>query len=67
MRQLYYVTGFMGSGKTTVGQTLGKAIGYAVEDTDEWIERTQQRKIRELFREHGEAYFAGWKPKLLDD
>ncbi|WP_053070316.1 shikimate kinase [Alkalihalobacillus pseudalcaliphilus] len=57
MHEVIYLTGFMGSGKTTVGEQLSKALGVRVIDTDEWIESQEQKTINEIFKEHGEAYF----------
>ncbi|WP_413379752.1 shikimate kinase [Alkalihalobacillus sp. 1P02AB] len=57
MQQIVYLTGFMGSGKTTVGEGLGKAVGVQVIDTDQWIEQTEGETIKELFQTKGEQYF----------
>jgi shikimate kinase len=51
------LTGFMGSGKTSVGQALGELLGWEFVDLDEEIERQEKMAIRELFRERGEAAF----------
>ncbi|GAF63776.1 shikimate kinase [Bacillus sp. TS-2] len=55
--QIIYLTGFMGSGKTTIGEGLGKALGVTVVDTDKWIEEKEGKAIRELFSEKGEGFF----------
>jgi shikimate kinase len=60
-----YLTGFMGSGKTTVGQALGKAIGYQVIDTDQWIEQTYRTSISTIFEEKGESYFRSLETEAL--
>lgn len=49
--------GFMGSGKTTVGQELAKIMGRKFVDTDELIEREQGVAIKAIFTVHGEDYF----------
>jgi shikimate kinase len=49
--------GFMGAGKSTVGRALSEQLGWAFEDLDERIERREQRKVAEIFREAGEAGF----------
>ncbi|WP_245308335.1 shikimate kinase [Halalkalibacter urbisdiaboli] len=64
---MIYLTGFMGSGKTTIGQALGKALGYQVVDTDQWIENEEQVQIRELFQEKGEQYFRDLETKALQE
>jgi len=49
--------GFMGAGKSSVGRALAEQLGWTFEDLDERIERQQQRKVPEIFRESGEAEF----------
>jgi shikimate kinase len=49
--------GFMGAGKSSVGRALGEQLGWAFEDLDERIERREQRKVHEIFRESGESGF----------
>jgi shikimate kinase len=49
--------GFMGAGKSSVGRALAEQLGWTFEDLDERIERREQRKVREIFRESGEAEF----------
>ena len=41
--------GYMGSGKTTVGKTLAKMMQFSFLDTDEMIEKQQNKTIREIF------------------
>ncbi|MDE6915630.1 MAG: AAA family ATPase, partial [Lachnospiraceae bacterium] len=43
------LTGYMGSGKTTIGKNLAKRKNYTFVDTDELIEQQQQRSINEIF------------------
>jgi shikimate kinase len=50
------LTGFMGTGKTTVGRILAGMLGFEFVDTDEWIER-RHGPIAVIFRDHGEARF----------
>lgn len=50
------LTGFMGTGKTTVGRLVADRLGYEFVDTDEIIEQAHG-PIRELFVEQGEAMF----------
>ncbi|MBO6213832.1 shikimate kinase [Algoriella xinjiangensis] len=49
--------GYMGSGKTTTGKDLAKAIGYEFVDLDEFIEQKYQTKIPEIFAAEGELGF----------
>ena len=52
-----YLLGFMGAGKTTVGKTFAKNIGYAFLDLDQWIEDKEAKKIVDIFQRHGEQSF----------
>ena len=51
------LTGFMGTGKSTVGKVLAKKLGYRFIDTDAEIERVEQKSINELFALYGEEGF----------
>ncbi len=51
------LVGFMGSGKTSTGKELSKALGYNFFDMDNWIEEKNEKKISEIFEKNGEAYF----------
>ncbi len=54
---LIALTGFMGSGKSSVGQALAALLGWSFVDLDDEIEREQGRKIREIFAAEGEPRF----------
>lgn len=43
------LTGYMGSGKTTVGKNVAKLKAYTFLDTDEMIVQQQRRSINEIF------------------
>lgn len=51
------LTGFMGSGKTTVGPLLAARLGWSFVDVDDVIEAQAGATIAELFARHGEAAF----------
>jgi shikimate kinase len=51
------LTGFMGSGKSTIGPILANTIAYDFVDLDRTIEVSEGKTVREIFRERGEAYF----------
>lgn len=59
--------GFMGAGKTTIGRRLAKALSCEMIDTDEWIERKQGRKIKEIFEKDGENAFRDMETALLKE
>ncbi|HEU4320386.1 MAG TPA: 3-dehydroquinate synthase [Acidimicrobiia bacterium] len=50
------LTGFMGTGKTTVGQRLASKLGMEFVDTDELIE-SRHGSISQIFAERGEEGF----------
>lgn len=49
--------GFMGAGKTVVGRTLARLLGYRFIDLDARVEASLGMRVREIFRKQGEAYF----------
>ena len=51
------LTGFMGTGKTTVGQLLAQQLDYKFVDTDVLIQERTGKSIPEIFEEKGEAAF----------
>lgn len=51
------LTGFMGTGKTTIGRLLAAQLKYDFVDTDEWIEERAGRSVADIFAIDGEAAF----------
>lgn len=64
MKRIFLV-GYMGSGKTTVGQLLSKHYGFTFIDLDSYIENRYLKKINEIFAEQGEDKFRELEHKLL--
>lgn len=60
-----YLTGFMGSGKTTIGKALGEALKLPIIDTDEWIVERHQKQIRDIFADEGEDAFRRYEREAL--
>jgi len=56
-RKLIYLLGFMGSGKTSVGELLAGEIGWPFIDLDAVIEAGQGATIRQIFEQAGEPFF----------
>ncbi|HEV2419062.1 MAG TPA: shikimate kinase [Terriglobia bacterium] len=52
-----YLLGFMGCGKSTVGQLLAREAGWPFIDLDATIEAGQGTTIREIFEKDGEPFF----------
>ncbi|WP_102027042.1 shikimate kinase [Salirhabdus sp. Marseille-P4669] len=57
--------GFMGSGKTTIGKELAKALQVRYFDTDLEIERWKERKIPLIFEIEGENAFRTYEKEML--
>jgi shikimate kinase len=49
--------GLRGCGKTSAGRIVAERLNWTFVDTDEHIERTAERSIREIFEGHGEPHF----------
>lgn len=49
--------GFMGAGKTAVGNRLSKKLGLDYIDTDQYIEEKEGMSISDIFAQKGEEYF----------
>ncbi|HKP85431.1 MAG TPA: shikimate kinase [Blastocatellia bacterium] len=52
-----FLVGFMGAGKTTVGQILARRLGYAFLDLDSVIENRAGKTVQQIFAEQGEREF----------
>ncbi len=60
------LTGFMGSGKSSVGRRLSELLGCRFVDLDEVIEGHECRTIPEIFAEKGEAGFRAIEAEMLE-
>lgn len=52
-----FLTGFMASGKTTIGRLLAERIGWQFADLDRDIETAEQTTVSDIFSQHGEPEF----------
>jgi shikimate kinase len=57
--------GLMGAGKTAVGRRLANWLGLPFVDADGEIEEAAGQSIKEIFAEHGEAYFREGERKVI--
>ena len=61
-----FLIGFMGSGKSSVGQALSRRLGWRFIDLDARIEAAEGRTIETIFRNSGEAAFRKAETEELD-
>ncbi|GGE23072.1 shikimate kinase [Marinithermofilum abyssi] len=61
------LTGFMGTGKTTVGKLLAEKLNCPLVDTDAEVEKSVKQSISSLFAEKGEAVFRDWESRVLKE
>jgi shikimate kinase len=54
---IVFLIGFSGCGKSTIGPQLARRLKARFYDTDAMIEQQTARKIAEIFRDDGEAWF----------
>ncbi|UQS83954.1 shikimate kinase [Bombilactobacillus thymidiniphilus] len=59
--------GFMGSGKTTIGQLLATELQLSFWDLDHLISATAQKSISAIFQDSGEKYFRSLETKALKE
>ena len=61
------LTGFMGSGKSTIGRIIAKKLnhGYFL-DTDSLIEHFENKEISEIFTNDGEEYFRNCEKRVFN-
>jgi shikimate kinase len=52
-----FLVGFMGAGKTCVGQALSRQLGWQFEDLDDRIQAREAQTIAQIFRSAGEEAF----------
>jgi shikimate kinase len=57
MIQRIYLTGYMTSGKSTIGPILANVLGWQFFDLDKVIENEQNQSVVDIFEDKGEEYF----------
>jgi len=61
-----FLVGFMGAGKTAVGQELARILGHRFVDLDETLIARFGTTIRDVFERHGEAVFRHEESLVLE-
>jgi shikimate kinase len=56
-KSLIFLTGFMGSGKSTIGPILANTLGFEYLDVDQYIEQKTNKQVVEIFNTDGEQAF----------
>ena len=61
------LTGYMGSGKTSVSKALERITGLKMIDTDSCIEENAGKSISRIFAEDGEEAFRDMETRFLEE
>jgi 3-dehydroquinate synthase len=61
------LTGFMATGKTSVGRELARLLGYSFADTDAMIEAQSGMSIADIFADPGEEHFRQLELELCEE
>ena len=64
-KKIYYLTGFMAAGKSTIGPILANTLGWDFYDLDREVEKKEGMRIVEIFRQKGEEYFRKSETQIL--
>lgn len=59
------LTGFMGTGKTAVGELLAKKLKFEFFDTDLMVEKETGKSITEIFEKEGEPAFRAHEKQMV--
>ncbi len=61
------LTGFMGTGKSKIGERLATELRMGYLDTDELIEKREKKSISAIFKKRGEEYFRRLETKVVKE
>ena len=67
MKNNIILIGFMGAGKSCVGEQLARKLSYKFCDSDKLIEKKSGQTISQIFEKYGEEYFRNMETSLLED
>jgi shikimate kinase len=56
-KSIIFLTGFMGSGKSTIGPILANTLGFNYIDVDQYIEQHEHKRVVDIFAADGEQAF----------
>ncbi len=63
---LIFLTGFSGSGKSTIGPLLANSLGFEFIDLDKAIELAAGKSVNRIFEEDGETSFRALERRTLE-
>ncbi|MBQ3033651.1 MAG: shikimate kinase [Deferribacterales bacterium] len=66
-KDIIFLTGFMGCGKSASGRELALILNRPFIDTDKLIEKNCNMSIPEIFEKKGESFFRQTESALLED
>lgn len=61
------LTGFMGTGKSTIGKEAASRLNLVFVDIDKIIENRMQKSISNIFSEYGESYFRRLEKETIEE
>ncbi len=61
-----FLIGMMGSGKSTIGRNLAKALKYQFIDTDREVEKLLSKSVSQVFKEDGEDVFRKMEQQVIN-
>lgn len=67
MKNNLILTGFMGTGKTSLGKLLAEKLGRSFIDLDQKIEQDTGLTIPQIFEMYGEKYFRELEKKAVEE
>ena len=66
-KNIIYLTGFMTSGKSTIGPILANVLGWNFYDLDKVIEDKEKMSVVSIFEAKGESYFRKIEEEILSE
>ncbi len=62
-----FLVGFMGCGKSSIGERLAKKLNYTFVDLDSRLEELLGMTVSDVFAQHGEEHFRQMEKKVLHE
>jgi shikimate kinase len=59
--------GFMGTGKSSVGQIVAAHLHFSFLDTDQLIEGRAAKSVSDIFAQDGEPAFRAWEKRIVEE